>query len=387
MKPFFGIIENLDIKTSDSGKLCGKTFVAKDLLDIEGYVTGAGNPDWRRTHSQAQKNCSAVQMILDQGACLIGKTVTDELAFSLDGLNVHYPVPNNPNMPDRIPGGSSSGSASAVANNVCDFALGTDTAGSIRVPSAFCGIYGMRPTHGRIPVDGVVPLGTTFDTIGWMSRSLEILNDVGSILLKDVFSNKFPEKLCLLEDTLDSLAPELHEPFLNQWKSLESLGFKQEKVKLPEGKLDEYSNLFFTTRGYEAWQAHGQWIEETNPKMGGTIRGRFDACKNITRGEYENALARRHFLINEIDQIIGDSVFILPTTCGFPPFLSVDDNELTKIRKKNILLNGIASFCGLPQLTIPFKTKQAKFAFSILARQNSDMELLALAKDFFSYQL
>lgn len=383
---FCGIIEDLDIKTSDTGSLSHQTFAAKDLMDIKGYVTGAGSPDWKKTHNKAEKNCPAVQMLLDEGARLIGKTVTDELAFSLDGLNFNFEIPHNPNMPGRISGGSSSGSASAAANGLCDFALGTDTAGSVRVPSAYCGILGMRPTHGRISSEGVVPLGTTFDTVGWMSRSIETMIQVGSVLLKEKPDDSLPNKLILLENSLNILDPELHAAFLEQWGRLECLGIKQETLKLPSGKLDEYSHLFSVTRGFEAWQAHGQWIEQTKPNLGDSILDRFMVCKNFARAEYEPAIERRKYLIEEIHQILGDAVFVLPTVCGWPPLLSAGEPELTENRKKNILLNSISSFCGLPQLTVPFdipiQSKKAKFAFSFMGRQNADMELLKLAMDF-----
>ncbi len=387
---FCGIIEELDIKTSDTGSLSNQTFAAKDLMDIKGYVTGAGNPDWKKTHNKAEKNCPAVQMLLDEGAHLIGKTVTDELAFSLDGLNFNFAIPHNPNMPGCISGGSSSGSASAVSNNLCDFALGTDTAGSVRVPSAYCGILGMRPTHGRISSEGVVPLGTTFDTVGFMSRSIETMIQVASVLLKEEPGNSYPNKLILLENSLDILEPQLRETFLAQWRRLEHLGIKQETLKLPSGKLDEYSHLFSVTRGFEAWQAHGKWIEQTNPNLGDSILHRFMLCKNFTRAEYEPAIERRQYLIQEIHQTLGDAVFVLPTVCGWPPLLSAGESELAENRKKNILLNSISSFCGLPQLTVPFEveveipvqSKKAKFAFSFLGRQNADMELLKLAMDF-----
>ncbi len=387
MALFCGIIEKLDISGSKTGSLSGLTFVAKDLLDIKGYVTGAGNPDFKRTHTKAQKNCPAVQILLDEGARLIGKTVSDELAFSLDGTNIHFEIPYNPNMPDRIPGGSSSGSASAVANGVCDFALGTDTAGSVRVPSAFCGIFGMRPTYGRISKEGVVPLGTTFDTIGWMAPSFQKLRQVGSVLLKTkIEKSESSTKIILLDDCLDILEKPLHKPFLEEWEKLSALGFKQERSSLPANKLKQYSELFFVARGYEAWMAHGEWFEKTKPNMAKSIQERLLFCKTISKKDYQSAMSKREELMEEIDTLLENNFFFIPTVCDLPLPLSASEAEFTEVRKKNILLNSISSFCGLPQITVPFKVQGqgAKFAFSLVARKNGDSELLSLPIDFYS---
>jgi amidase len=168
-----------------TGPLAGLTFAAKDLFDVAGYVACAGNPDWLRTHAPAGKTAPVVQTLLEAGATLMGKTVTDELAFSMSGENIHYGTPINPAAPARIPGGSSSGSASATASKLVDFALGTDTSGSIRVPASYCGLFSLRPTHGRISCQGVIPLAPSFDTVGWVARDATLLQRIGEVLLAD----------------------------------------------------------------------------------------------------------------------------------------------------------------------------------------------------------
>ena len=122
---------------ADHGPLAGLTFAAKDIFDIAGHVTGCGNPHWRATHGPAESNAWVVQRLVDAGAAMVGKTITDELTRGIFGENMHYGTPVNPNAPGRVPGGSSSGSASAVAGQLVDFALGSDTGGSVRVPSSF----------------------------------------------------------------------------------------------------------------------------------------------------------------------------------------------------------------------------------------------------------
>jgi amidase len=370
---FNGVIEQLDIQTSHQGKLKDLTFVAKDLLDVEGRVTGGGNPDWKSTHPKALKHCPAIQALLDEGARLTGKSLTDELAFSLDGLNVHYPVPHNPNFPGCITGGSSSGSASAVANNVCDFALGTDTAGSIRVPAAYCGIYGMRPSHGRISLEGSIPLGTTFDTIGFMSRSLALLNQVGSVLLKDPQLEPQMRQISLVQDSLSILDQKWHKSFLEKWSAV-----SDSKIDL-KNELDSFSELFNHARGFEAWQAHGEWFEQTNPNMGEAIKQRFQSCRNISEHDYRSALTKRTESIKKMHQKLNGTFLFLPTVRSTPPLVDASEDELMQNRKANILLNSLASFCGLPQITLPYRHEDKKFAFSLVGPHGSDMELLALA--------
>src|SRR5215207_7948504 len=155
-----------EVDPTRSGLLDGLSFAVKDLIDIGGYKTGCGNPSWGDTHPLASMNAVCVEQLLDAGARCVGKTVSDELAFSLLGENHFYGTPLNPKAPDRVPGGSSSGSASAVACGLLDFALGPDTGGSVRVPANNCGVWGMRPSHGFISVAGVNPLAPTFDTVG-----------------------------------------------------------------------------------------------------------------------------------------------------------------------------------------------------------------------------
>src|SRR5206468_3179731 len=171
------------VKGTGAGPLANLIFGVKDIYDVAGHKTGFGSPDWLATHGPATRTAPSVQILLDARADLVGKTHSDELAYSLTGENAHYGTPINVNAPGRIPGGSSSGSAAAVAGGLVDFALGTDTGGSVRIPASFCGIYGIRPTHGRLPLDGMVGQAPSFDTIGWFARDADLLARIGEVLL------------------------------------------------------------------------------------------------------------------------------------------------------------------------------------------------------------
>jgi amidase len=166
-----------------SGPLAGLRLAVKDIFDVAGYKTGCGNPQRYEDAAPAEKTAPAVQVILDAGAEFVGKTQTDELAFSLMGQNAHFPHPVNPSAPDRVTGGSSSGSAAAVAGGLADIATGSDTGGSIRAPASFCGLIGLRTTHGRISLDGTMPLAPSLDTFGWFARDIGTYEKVAAVVL------------------------------------------------------------------------------------------------------------------------------------------------------------------------------------------------------------
>jgi amidase len=191
-----------------NGPLHGLTMAVKDVFDIAGHRTGNGNPVWLETHAPAERTASAVERLLAAGASMVGKTHTDEMAYSLNGENVHYGTPTNPNAPGRIPGGSSSGSAAAVAGGLVDFALGTDCGGSVRLPASYCGIYGIRTTHGLVLADGVVDLAASFDTVGWFARDPQMLRKVADVLLPAAPAF-VPKRLLVAEDAFAFAGPEI----------------------------------------------------------------------------------------------------------------------------------------------------------------------------------
>ncbi|MEY4794224.1 MAG: hypothetical protein RL724_1160, partial [Pseudomonadota bacterium] len=137
-----------------SGPLAGLSFAAKDLFDVAGTVTGYGNPDWAATHAPATRDAMVITQLLQAGASLAGKTKTVELAYGLTGENVWQGTPKNPAAPDRFPGGSSCGSAAATAAGLVDFAMGSDTGGSVRIPASYCGVFGIRPSWGAVSLAG-----------------------------------------------------------------------------------------------------------------------------------------------------------------------------------------------------------------------------------------
>src|SRR5262249_15942771 len=171
----------------------------KDLFAIQGRKASNGNPDFYQHATPARETAPVVTRLLEAGASCSGITVCDEFFYSVLGTNVHYGQPVNTRAPKHVTGGSSCGAAAAVAASMCDFALGTDTAGSIRVPAAFCGLYGLRPTYGRIDMTGATAMAPSYDTVGFLARDPELFRKVGRVLLQGAKAETKVERFILAE--------------------------------------------------------------------------------------------------------------------------------------------------------------------------------------------
>jgi amidase len=365
-----------------TGALVGLTFAAKDLFDVQGFVTGAGNPDWLDTHAPASETAPAVQKLLEEGATLLGKTVTDELAYSLSGENIHYGTPVNPAAPERIPGGSSSGSASAVAGDLVDFALGTDTSGSIRIPAGYCGLFGIRPTHGRVSCRGVVPLAPSFDSVGWMARRGALLLRAGEVLLGSGSVADLPEHLLFADDVFalaDEPARELLQAAVAE---VATLMRSVELITLSNGPLGGWLAAHNVLKDYEAWQTHGSWISSVKPRLAPEIEARFIRASAITEDQRSDALERQKIINARLrDLLQGKAVLCLPTAPGPAPFKHTPPEALESIRHRTLILTCIAGLGGLPQITLPLAAHRGcPLGLSLIGAPGEDESLLALAR-------
>ena len=228
----------LRIDGVSGGPLSGLTFAAKDLFGVAGFPTGGGNHDWARANPVPTNHAWAVQALLDAGATLIGKTITDEVSLGILGENAFDGTPLNSKAPDRVPGGSSSGSAAAVAAGLCDTALGTDTGGSVRVPASFCGLFGIRPTHGRLDLSGMLPQAPSSDTTGWFARDAETFTRVSSVCSREAPSLTLPHTLLIAVDAFGFADPEVGaalQPMVQRLAGL--IGSMRDEVMAPQGPL------------------------------------------------------------------------------------------------------------------------------------------------------
>ena len=368
-----------DINTS----LKGLGLAVKDLFHIKGLPTAAGNPDWQATHDIPQATNTCVATMLNAGANFKGKTITDELAYSLHGQNKHYAPLVNPVAPAHIPGGSSSGSAVAVSAHLADIGLGTDTGGSIRVPASYQALWGLRTTHGLLPCDNMVALAPSFDTIGWMTRDLDTLQKVAHTCIDNTKQSTIKANPCFGIAT-PLFANSAHSSVCNKW--LTELADNNRCVALTEEQLDLFklqtAATFRSLQGSEIWQQHGEWIEKVQPDIAKDIMLRLAWCKTITTQDVTLAKAQQKVVINHINALFGDiDVLVIPTTPGVAPRCDADETTLANDRNALLALTAIAGLAGLPQLHLPlFTLHNAPCGLSLVGKKGNDLALLALAK-------
>lgn len=364
-----------------AGPLAGLMLGIKDLFDIDGIVTGAGNPDWFADAAPAVGTAPAVQRLLDAGGIIVGKTLTDELAFSLNGENAHYGTPANPAAPGRIPGGSSAGSASATAGGLVDVGLGTDTGGSVRLPASYCGIWGLRPTHGAVPIAGCVPLAPGFDTVGWFARDAATLARAGAVLLAQPIpaTHGFTRALIAI-DTFDRLAPAWRAKLLPLTNALGArIGTVETVVLAPEG-LDTWRVAFRILQSRQAWQSHGAWITARRPAFGPGIADRMAWASTITDTQVAEAAQTRAAAVARLDALLEPgTVLLVPGASAPPPLRGTAGPVMEDLRNRALDILCPAGLAGLPQLACPaLTTAEGPIGLGLVAARGADAHLLAL---------
>jgi amidase len=321
-------------------------------------------------------------MLLQAGARLVGKTKTVEFAYGLTGENVWQGTPLNPGTPDRFPGGSSCGSAAAVAAELVDFALGSDTAGSVRIPASYCGLFGLRPSHGAISLAGACRLAPSFDTCGWFTRNASLLAGVGEVLLPGV-RHTVGGPLLMVEEAWVNAQPEVAEALRPAVERLERLRGRAVGIRLaPEG-IDSVFDHFRTVQAEEVWASLGDWVEATRPRFGPGIRERFVAAKATDPSMAAPGHAFRRLLQARVRPLLsGGAMLLYPTSPCPAPLLTASRAEQDAIRQATIGVTAIASFCGLPEVTLPAGSVHgAPVGISLVGGAGSDRGLLAFACD------
>jgi len=369
------------LQGSGRGLLAGLTLGVKDLYAIAGHRTGFGNPAWLATHDAALATATVVQQLLDAGADMIGKTHTDELAFSLNGENAHYGTPLNVNAPGRIPGGSSSGSAAAVAGGLCDFAIGTDTGGSVRAPASFCGIYGMRPTHGRVSLEGACPLAASFDTCGWFAREPALLARIGQVLLAAGPSPQ-PGRLLLAADAFALAGDAVTQALQPAVARISALFGAAPPVTVSAEGLPQWFQVFRLLQGAEIWAQHGEWVKRVKPDLGPGVKERIQWTSTLAAKDVAMAKAQREDIAHRMDALLADAaVLMLPTVPGIAPLRNTPPAELDDFRGRAMGLLCIAGLARLPQINLPLgKLDGCPLGLSLIARRGGDEMLLAMAQ-------
>ncbi|OEU91961.1 hypothetical protein DB35_06980 [Streptomyces abyssalis] len=368
---------------SRSGPLSGLRLAVKDVYAIAGHRTGAGNPSWLAEAEPETTHAWAVAALLGAGAEITGIAQTDELTYSLDGMNAHYGTPPNPQAPGHIPGGSSSGPASAVALHEADAGLGTDTAGSIRVPSSYCGLYGMRPTHGAVPVTGMLPLAPGFDTVAWLARDAATLARIGDVLLPgaDEARHSGPFHTALVApDLLAPAEPAVREAFLAAAAGLAGrLGLRSEECEFG-GDPQERANAFSVVQAEQVWESDGAWVGSHPGALGPEIERRFAWASGVGGERLANARESLRTTTTALRAVLSPgTVLLLPAAPAPAPARDSSAAERDTARAAALQLTCLASGAGLPCLVLPRMTSGGlPVGLCVIADRGADRALLDL---------
>jgi amidase len=371
----------VEIQGAAEGPLAGLDFAVKDLFDVAGSVTSYGNPDWARTQPVAAGTAPLVSALLEAGASLRGKTKTVELAYGLTGENVWHGTPINPAAPDRFPGGSSCGSAAAVAAGLVDFALGSDTGGSVRIPASYCGIYGIRPSWGVVNLTGARGLGPSFDVAGWFARSATVLRLVGDVALPPGGEGPLGP-LLKVQDAWVNALPATAAALGGHLAAAEAVLGQALSINLAPETLAVVFEHFRHAQAEEAWATLGAWIEATKPAFGPGVGERFAMAKATDPAKAAAARRFRGLFRARLHGLLqGGAVLVYPTSPMPAPKLDVSLDWQQAIRERTLGVTAIAGLAGLCEVSIPGAYSDgAPVGLSLVAAPGRDRALLALAE-------
>lgn len=368
---------HIALKGLDHGPLKGLTFAAKDVFKILGSTYGNGHPEWLRTNSPDDFTSSLIVRLLESGADLAGKTVCDELCFSISGENWHYGSPINPHDPRRYAGGSSSGTGAATAGGLVDFGIGSDCLGSVRVPASYNGLLGLRPTYERIPNDGEAPYCKSMDVLAYVAKEPETFKRVSGVMLgEDKFKTTF-NKMIIAKDCFAAVNKDVQEALQPAVAYIAEHVSSVEETNISLEGLDNWVETFQHIQGYEVWESYGSWIRKYNPRLSRGPKERLEWASTITMQQYKDAYSRREFIIDRIHNLLSnDTLIIMPTAASIAPLRSAPSEEINAVRKQSSLLLCVSPLTNTPQLTLPMiKQNNVPLGISLLGPIDSDLSL------------
>jgi amidase len=373
--------EAVNVAHAPDGPLAGLSLAVKDIYDVAGYPTGCGNPIKQAESPIHRTSAPIVQRMLDAGAEFAGKTNTDELAFSLNGQNMHTGSPVNVRAPGRITGGSSSGSAAAMAAGLCDLALGSDTGGSVRAPASYCGLFGIRPSHGRVSLEKVMPLAPSYDVAGYFADDAALFERAAPVFLGDDGQDFSLTRPLRADDAFAQLMSDREAKALGgAERQVAALLGGATSASVAEDGLDDWYWVFRQVQAFEAWQCHGAWIEAHDPKMTPGVRERFEFGRDLATGDVENAKLKRAAMTARLEEMLGsDGVLVLPTVPSIAPKRDAGE-DLQAFRERALAILCISGNSGLPQVSMPLAMlDDCPFGLSLIGPRGSDRALVALA--------
>jgi amidase len=372
-----------EVTGASSGPLAGMTFAVKDLINVAGVPTRGGNPDWARAYPTPTAHAWVVQTLLDAGASVVGKTITDEVSLGILGENAFDGTPLNPVAPDRVPGGSSSGSASAVASGACDFALGTDTGGSVRVPSSFCGLYGIRPTHQRVNFSGIAVQSPSADTCGWLARNAGVFAKVGEVLFGVPMPDSLPTTLLVATDAFGFADEDVQQALAPVVERLAALIARRQDVTMAPQGLSVWQRAQRVLQSSESWMTFESWLDTCNPRMAFNVARGLVLGSMLTDSERNTATLMRIEARARLTQLLPPgTILCLPTTPFPAPLKGLPLHEINPLRERISCLTSHGGLTGVPQVNLPGATVNgAPVGLSIVGGRGADLDLLRVAAE------
>lgn len=382
----FATPPSLLVRGADTGPLADLRLAVKGVIDVAGVVTTAGTPAFGRGRRRAVRSAPCVDALVAAGASVVGITVTDEMAYSLAGDNVHHPRVRNAAAPGRTTGGSSSGSAAAVAGGLVELALATDTGGSIRVPASYCGVFGWRPTQGAVSVEGVVPLAPSFDAVGLLAPDAARLQAGAEVVLAGAGgpmaglagpgSGRRPE-LAFVGEVMDVVPPDVADAARGAGRSL--AGAVPPELALGVD-LVAAREAFRVVQGHEAWAAHGAWIEAAQPDFGAVIERRFRAASAITADEVAAAASVWRTVRAAVLEATAGHVLLVPASAGAAPVPGEPGAVAEARRAATMSITCLAGLAGAPVVVVPgARVEGLPIGIAAIGAPGRDRELLAWA--------
>ena len=370
------------IAGAEAGALAGLDFAVKDLIDVAGWPTGAGNPDWPAYAGTPARHAWVVATLLGAGASVVGKTITDEVSLGILGENPHDGTPANPAAPDRVPGGSSSGSAAAVAGGACDFARGTDTGGSVRVPASFSGLYGIRPTLGRIDFSGICVQSPSSDTCGWFARDAAVFARVGEELLGEAVPAGLPTTLLVGVDVFGQADAAVCQALAPMVERLAALLGARRDVTVATSGLAGWLRAQRILQQSEAFATFAPWLDRHNPRLAWSVARGLVAGAAWSEAERSfAAITRREVTARMAHLLPPGTILCLPTTPFPAPKRGLAVSDLAMPRERISALTCIAGHSGVPQVNLPGAVVEgAPVGLSIIGGRGTDASLLAVAR-------
>lgn len=374
---------HIALKGSDQSELSDLVFAAKDVFKILGSTYSNGHPEWLRTHEPDDFTASIIVKLLEAGADLVGKTVCDELCFSISGENWHYGSPLNPHDPRRLAGGSSSGTGVAAGGGLVDFAIGSDCLGSVRVPASYNGVIGLRPTYQRVPNDGEAPYCASMDVLGYVAKNPDVFQRISRVLLgEDTKPYQF-KRLLVAEDCFDAVNEDVNQALQPAIDFIKGHFETVERIKIaPEG-LQEWVQVFQIVQGYEVWESYGGWLRKHRPFLPPGQTERLKFCSEITLQEYRIACERKEEISTYIRSVVtDDALLLLPTAASVAPLRTSSLEEINMTRAQSAQLLCISPLSGIPQITLPLsEQEEVPLGITLIGPHNSDMSLTEFATD------